>query len=128
MNIVEYAHSYCRDILDAYVNNSKLIEWTNLPYQELVANEEGTKYPAVFIDGEPVHVKSFIELDREDFIKEYPYKSSAEIYDNYITNIELTEGLELIEYLKNKARAEVEALKKNNEVTQKAEDYIDSLL
>lgn len=107
MLIAEFEEAYCSDILSKKKKTSStLIDWTTLPYQEIITNDEGEKIPVVWIDGEPVYNRDFLEMERDEFIHVHKTPSAGVMFDRYTSEFEFIEGAEILTYYQNKAREE----------------------
>lgn len=110
MNIIDFIAKYCQDILSTFKDNSKLVEWTVLPYQELIEDDEGKKIPVVYVDGEAVHVRDFLEMEKDEFVYAHNTPSAKEAYENYIEGLEIQEGVDVVMRYRNAAKAEAERI------------------
>ena len=110
MNIIEFITAYCQDMITSFRDHSKLVEWTILPHTDVIEDDEGKRIPVVFIDGEAVHVRDFIEMERDEFVDVHHTPSAGEIYDNYIEGLEILEGPEVVMRFRNAAKMEAQKL------------------
>ena len=110
MNIIEYINTYCQDMIEKH-KKEQVLDWTEFPYQDIVTiNDKPT--PVIFINGHPVPVAQFLELSKDSFVSTYKYPDSGEIYDNYINNLNILEGPDVVCHYQMLARR---AIDKNSE-------------
>lgn len=113
MLIQEFEQAYCQDILAQKSHKEISLDWTILPYEMIIEDENGVPKPVVMVDGEPVHTRDFVEMEREHFCYVHNTPNAGEYFDNYVSDLQLTEGTEMFTYFQQKAREEVKKLHEN---------------
>lgn len=111
MKIYEFIDKYCQDILRDVRETGDLYGLDDLPNEGYKTTANGRKIPIVYIDGFQVPISDILTLDKEDFMKAYGSLPSAlEVYNHYIEVVQLTEGEEVIAYIRNQVRANIQKI------------------
>ena len=109
MRIHEFMDKYCQDLIEKSRERSKLVDLETLPHDGIEYDIEGNAVPVVYVDNMTIPVHDFVTEDRSDFIKLHVTPSAGEAFDNYISALEIIEGVDVI----NKLRKAMEAEKEN---------------
>lgn len=110
MRIYAFIEQFCSDIIAEAQERKQVIDLTEFPYDELIADSEGKLYPAINIDGIMVPLNDLFVLERLDFISEWKLPHAAESYDNYMSNMEVLEGEEAVAKIRLALKAEADRL------------------
>ncbi len=114
MKIYTFIEQFCSDIIKEVQERKQVIDLTEFPYDEIVTDNEGKKYPAINIDGIMVPLNDLFVMERADFIREWKLPSAAESYDNYMSNMDVLEGEEAVAKIRLALKAEADRLSSIN--------------
>ncbi len=114
MKIYTFIEQFCSDIIKEVQERKQVIDLTEFPYDEIVTDNEGKKYPAINIDGIMVPLNDLFVMERVDFIREWKLPSAAESYDNYMSNMDVLEGEEAVAKIRLALKAEADRLSSIN--------------
>lgn len=101
MRIFKFIEQYCQDLVKEARQKKSLVDLTEFPHDGFTEDIEGNKIPVVYIDGESVPVSDFFTMDKSDFLNTWKLNSANEMYDNYMSALEILEGEEVINRVRN---------------------------
>lgn len=110
MFIYTFIEQYCQDIMTDVRARKQTIDLTEFPYDEMITDSEGKKYPAINIDGVFVPINDIFTMERDDFVKEWKLPSALESYNNYMANMDVLEGEEAVAKIRLALRREVDRI------------------
>lgn len=119
MRMAEFEQLYCSDIIKKAgekKKDSKLVDWTKLPYQEIYEDEDGNRYPCVWVDDVPIYNRDFLEMSREEFLDVHKTPNAGEYFDRYTSDFEFREGSEVFFYYQRKAKEEKQKLQEEVDI------------
>ena len=116
MKIFEFIEKYCKDLIEENRIKRELIDLEGFAHDLVITDSEGKKIPVVLIDGREVPVSDFLTLDRSDFLAAWKLPNAAEIFDNYISAIEILEGEDAVYRIRKSIEAEREYLQQGIEL------------
>ena len=116
MKIFQFIEEYCQDLVKAAREKKALIDLTEFPHDGVEFDIEGNKIPVVYVDGESIPVSDFFTMDKTDFLNTWKLKSAEEMYNNYISALEILEGEDAVNRIRNAILCEKERLAKDVEL------------
>jgi len=116
MRIFQFIEEYCKDLVEKAKQRKSLLDLSEFPHDGFTTDVEGNKIPVVYVDGESVPVSDFFSMDKNDFCFTWKLPSASETYDAYMSVLEITEGEEVVNRIRNAILAEKEKLSKDVEL------------
>ena len=110
MRIFQFIEEYCKDLVEKSKQKKSLLDLSEFPHDGFIDDVEGNKIPVVYIDGESVPVSDFFTMDKRDFCHTWKLQSASETYDAYMSVLEISEGEEVVNRIRNAILAEKEKL------------------
>ena len=108
MRIFEFIDKYCADLVEKAKQKAKLIDFSDFPHDSIDTDATGEEIPVVYVDNLHIPVIDFLSLDKDEFLKAYKTPGAEEAYVNYISALEILEGEDII----NRVRNEIASNKK----------------
>lgn len=106
MRIFQFIEEYCKDLVEEHKRKKQLIDLSDFPHDGISVDVEGNEIPVVYIDGENVPVSDFFTMDKSDFLYTWKLPSAEEMFDNYLAAVEILEGEDVINRVRNAIDAE----------------------
>lgn len=116
MRIFQFIDEYCQDLVEEHNAQKALLDLSELPHDGFVTDASDSVVPVIFIDGESVPVSDVITSDRDDFVNMWKLPSAGETYDNYMALLEITEGADVVNRIRNKILGEQSRLSSDIEL------------
>ena len=116
MKIFQFIEKYCQDLITEARQKKQLVDLSEFPHDGVETDIEGNRIPVVYVDGESVPVSDFFTIDKNDFVNTWKLKSAAEMYSNYISALEILEGEEAVNRIRNAILCEKERLAQDVEL------------
>ena len=110
MRIYEFIDKFCQDLVEKAQEKRSLVDLSEFPHDDIITDVSGAKVPVVYIEGEAVPIGDFLSLDKKDFCSAWKLASSGETYDQYISLLEITEGADAVNRIRNSILAERDRL------------------
>jgi hypothetical protein len=110
MKIFQFIAEYCQDLVEESRRAKSLIDLSEFPHDGFAEDVEGNKVPVVYIDGESVPVSDFFTMDKSDFVNIWKLPNAGNTYDEYTSVMEILEGAEALNRIRNTILAEQERL------------------
>lgn len=110
MTIFRFIDEYCQDLVAEARRKKELIDLSEFPHDGFIEDVDNNTIPVVYIDGESVPVSDFFVLDKSDFLHTWNLPSAEETYNAYISVLEILEGEEALNRVRNAIMAERERL------------------
>lgn len=111
MKIYEFMAQYCQDIVNDVKTKKTMIDLSEFPYDEIIKDDNGNEVCVIYIDSMPVPIMDVISMSKDDFLNAYKYPHSAECFENYVSNLEILEGTDAINKVRNDILNYKESLK-----------------
>ena len=116
MRIFQFIDEYCKDLVEDVKRKKSLVDLSEFPHDGFSEDVEGNKIPVVYVDGESVPISDFFTLDKNDFVHTWKLPSAGEIYDEYINVVEITEGADALNRIRNAILLEKKKLENDCEL------------
>ncbi len=116
MKIFQFIDEYCSDLVDSSKLKKSLLDLSEFPHDGFIEDIDGNKIPVVFIDGESVPISDILTMDKKDFTKVWTQTNAASTYDSYIDLLEVLEGEDAINRIRNSMLASKERLEHDIEL------------
>lgn len=110
MRIFEFIDKYCKDLVEEAKQKKQLIDLADLPHDGIEQDIEGAEIPVVYVDNMSIPVSDFLTMDRCDFVKIHTTPGAGEAYDNYVSALEIIEGAEALNHIRNAILAEAKVV------------------
>ena len=119
MFIQEFARVFCSDIIERSksLNIDSLV--ADFPYDDIIYDEDGTPVKVVNSHCVQIPLIDILALNRSEFAKLHPDEESLNVFDRYISSIEMFEGEEAVNRVRNAVRREMERLDSYADLTVK---------
>ena len=118
MKIQQFMTEYCQDILKDYKNYKQVFQDTdNFYYEKLEKDESGNLQKVIFVNSKRIFINDILAMDIKDFEAIYPGEDMKKARSNYLYNIIMTEGEDVLIARRKAAMEEkerIERFKKNN--------------
>lgn len=101
MKIFQFMEEYCQDLLKADKERKELLDMTVFPHDGVEQSPDGKDVPVVYVGDLSVPVSEFFTMSRDDFLYTYKDPKAAECYDNYVSALEIIEGEDVINMVRN---------------------------
>lgn len=101
MKIFQFMEEYCQDLLQADKERKELLDMTVFPHDGVEQSPDGKDVPVVYVGDLSVPVSEFFTMSRDDFLYTYKDPAAAECYDNYVSALEIIEGEDVINMVRN---------------------------
>lgn len=101
MRIFQFIEEYCKDLVQDAKQKKALVDLSEFPHDGFSEDVEGNRVPVVYIDGESVPVSDFFSMDKNDFCHVWKLPSAQETYDSYMGLLEILEGEEAVNRIRN---------------------------
>lgn len=101
MKIFQFMEEYCQDLLQADKERKELLDMTVFPHDGVEQSPDGKDVPVVYVGDLSVPVSEFFTMSRDDFLYTYKDPKAAECYDNYVSALEIIEGEDVINMVRN---------------------------
>lgn len=105
MKIYEFMEKYCQDLLEKDKQRKELIDMTTFPHDGIEQSPDGRDVPVVYVGNLSVPVSEFLCMTKADFTYVYKDPMAAECYDNYVSALEIIEGEDVINMIRNRVMA-----------------------
>lgn len=105
MRIFQFMEEYCKDLIEADRERRELMDMTVFPHDGVEQSPDGKDVPVVYVGDLTVPVSEFFTMTKEDFVFTYKDPKSAECYDNYVSALEIIEGEDVINRVRNEIMA-----------------------
>lgn len=106
MRIYEFMDKYCQDLITEHHEKKDLIDLAQFPHDGFDTDDEGSKIAVVYSGGHNIPVQDFFTLRRDDFLSVWKHAEAAETFDNYVAGLEILEGIDVINKIRNQILAE----------------------
>lgn len=110
MRIFQFIEEYCQDLLEADRARKELIDMTIFPHDGIEQSPDGKDVPVVYVGDLVVPVSEFFTMSKDDFLYTYKDPQAEECYDNYVSALEIIEGEDVINQVRNSIMAAKEDL------------------
>ena len=110
MKIFQFIDKYCQDLVEESKKKKSLIDLSEFPHDGFDEDIEGNTVPVVNIDGTLVPVSDFFTMDKADFVNVWKLDSAADTYDSYMSVLEVLEGEDAVNRIRNSILAEQQRL------------------
>lgn len=111
MTIFKFIEEYCKDIVDEFHKKKDLVDLSEFPHDGMDSDPDGRQVPVVYSGNFNIPLSDFFTLPRKDFLDVWKHDEAAETYDNYIRGVEMLEGEDVVNRVRNqilRARAHME--------------------
>lgn len=115
MKIFEFISKYCQDLIEDAEIKAKMFDLSDFVHDEVITDIAGNKIPIIYIDGEQVPIADIICTAKEDFLERHKTPGASEAYDNYIGTLQMLEGEEVINQVRNSIAEEQKKLEMYSE-------------
>lgn len=109
MNIIEYAQTRCKDILDKYNESMQYDIFQGMPFDE-IEEVDGVMVKVVTCADGNIPIHDILGMDRKEFSRFYPSEVQLDAYDRYVSSITLLEGAEALTAIRDKISKQSEYL------------------
>lgn len=106
MKIYEFIAKYCADLVEEANSAKELIDLAGFAHDGLETDDSGKQVPVVYFDNTYAPVMDFFVLDKDDFVVVHKSPSAGEVYDNYVSALDIVEGADVVAYVRNRLLAE----------------------
>lgn len=106
MRIFQFIEDYCKDLVEKHKIKSELVDLSAFPHDGVVTDIEGKEIPVVYVDGESIPVVDFFTMDKKDFLHTWKLPSAEIAFDRYLSAVEILEGSDAINRVRNAMEAE----------------------
>lgn len=113
MKIYEFISKYCQDLVESHNLRKEMFDLTDFVHDDVIIDIEGNKIPIVYVDNEQVPISDILTMTRDDFVKTYKMQSAGTVYDNYIATLEMLEGEDALNAIRNSIRNEKKRLEED---------------
>lgn len=110
MKIFQFIEQYCQDLVSEYKAKRSLVDLSEFPHDGIVEDIEGNRIPVVYIEGQSVPISDFLTMDKADFCDTWRLQTAGDTYSEYIGLLEILEGEEAVNRIRNSMLAEKERL------------------
>lgn len=101
MKIFQFIDKYCQDLVEESKRKKALVDLSEFPHDGFDDDIEGNTVPVVNIDGTLVPISDFFTMDKSDFVNVWKLDSASETYDSYLNVLEVLEGAEAVNRIRN---------------------------
>ena len=110
MFIQEFARVFCDDILARAKELSVDSLFSDFPYDDIIYDEDGAAVKVVNSHSAQIPLIDILALNRNEFAKLHPDEDSMNVFDRYLSSIEMFEGEEAINRVRDAIRREMDRL------------------
>ena len=110
MKILEFAKTYCADIIEASKKAADLLDYEGFSYDDIIREDDGTYVKVVTTDNYVIPLEDILSMPCDEFQKVWPHQECVEAYDLYLSNLVIIEGEEVLNHVRTQLRREQERI------------------
>ena len=110
MRVFEFIDKECKDLVEVAKKKRDLVDFGEYPHDDIIYDSDDKPVPVVLVNTRPIPVIDFFTMDKEDFVKAWKVPGADVAYDNYISMLNVLEGPDVINVVRNKIMAATEQL------------------
>ena len=110
MKILEFAKTYCADIIEAAKRAADLLDYEGFSYDEIIREDDGTYVKVINTENYVIPLEDVLGLSRDEFQRIWPHQECVDAYDTYVSNLVILEGEEVLTHVRNQLRLEQERI------------------
>lgn len=108
MKILEFARTYCADVIEASRKMADLLDYENFSYDDIIREDDGTYVKVITTDNYVIPLTDILGLARDEFQKVWPQQECVTAYDLYVNNLTIIEGEEVLNHVRTELKREQE--------------------
>lgn len=110
VTVFQFIEEYCQDLVKKAKTKSALLDLSEFPHDAFIEDLTGAKIPVIFIDGESVPIHDIFSMSKNDFLHVWKLPSAERDYENYMGLVEVLEGEDAINRIRNSINIEKKRL------------------